>query len=677
MPLGGMMLFCCDPFHANLRPTGQMRRDAEKKVKPFASFMAHSLCGCLRFRFSLWLWPLWAHSGGNQEVKQAISTLMSHRAGTSQASEGNKNNSVQQSLEAANSCAYHWKIGDDSISWTANASSLLGVGTMEAIASGRAFAGLLDPGNVTSRFETVMRSANRDQGSGVPFRIEYLLRPQAKRTGEAVWVEDQGRWFAGPDGRPSEVWGMVRRIDERQKREQSLRYLGNVDPQTGMMNRARLIESLGEAIASARAKANNTGFLLISIANLESITEAYGFDVAEKVIIAVARRLRHVLRTGDVIGRFSGSRFAILLPDCLESELGKVAERFLAAARDSMIDTMRGPVWAMLSIGALSVPLYGKNTGEALAHAEEALNEARRTHTDRAIIFQPDPTRESRRASNARAGADIVDALKLDRFCLAYQPIVHAKTGEPAMHEVLLRMRQQDGEILNASHLVPVAERLGLIRLIDDKVASLALETLRTCPEASLTFNVSGITATDPRWFGQIVERIASFGHLNQRLVVEITETAALQDLNQISRFIERLKDLGCRVAIDDFGAGYTSFRNLRDLNVDLVKLDGGFCVGLSQNRDNQFFVRTLLDLAHRANLETVAEWVETEEDANLLLSWGADYLQGYYFGRAENELPWSPTTDVASLPSMDRALENLDYFIQQPPPATDRRKSR
>lgn len=609
-------------------------------------------------------------------MNQAFSTLRPpHRAPANPAN--SEKGTLQLALEAANSCAYRWNIQEDSITWTPNAAQVLGVENLQAVASGRHFAALLDPGNMTSRFEAVMRSASRDTGAGVNFRIEYLLRPQGRRASEAVWVEDQGRWHAGPDGRPAEVLGVVRRIDERQKREQSLRYLGNVDPLTGMMNRGRLIEALGEAIAAARAKAASTGFLLISIANLESINDAYGFEVAEEVIVAVARRLRHVLRSGDVIGRFSGSKFAILLPDCAEGELAAVAERFLAAARDSMIDTLRGPVWAMLSIGALAVPLHGKNTTEALAHAEESLNEARRTHTDRAILYQPDAQRESRRASNARAGADIVDALKSDRFCLAYQPIVHAATGEPAMHEVLLRLRQQDGEVINAAHLIEVAERLGLIRLIDDKVASLALETLRSCPEASLTLNVSGITATDPRWFSQIVDRIAGFGNLGGRLVVEITETAALQDLTQISRFIQRLKELGCRVAIDDFGAGYTSFRNLRDLNVDLVKLDGGFCVGLSQNRDNQFFVRTLLDLARQAGLETVAEWVETEEDARLLHSWGANYLQGYYFGRAQSELPWSPSAIAQRAPLAAKQFEPRDYFTIEPMPSVDRRKAR
>ena len=579
-------------------------------------------------------------------------------------------------LAAAGSCAYRWNIGSDEISWSPNAAMLLGAPGDVSIKTGRNFASLLDPGNVTSRFETVMRSASRDMGEGVAFRIEYMLRPQGRGVPESVWVEDHGRWYAGPDGKPAQVLGVVRRIDERQKREQSLRYLGNFDPLTGMMNRGRFTETLGETIAAAKSTGSSPGLLLISIANIESINQAYGFAPAEETIVAIARRLRHVLRQGDTIARFSGSKFAVLLNHCAEEDLEPVSERFLAAARDSMIDTVRGPVWAMLAIGGLTLPRNGKNASEALAHAKEALNEARRTHTDCAVFFHKDPEREALRASNSKAGADIVDTLKADRFCLAYQPIVDSQTCEPAMYEVLLRMRQQDNSIASASHLVPVAERLGIIRLIDDKVTSLTLEALSRSPDAFLTFNLSGITATDPRWFNQIIERISAYGNMAERLVVEITESAALHDLTQISRFIDQLKELGCQVAIDDFGAGYTSFRNLRDLNVDLVKLDGGFCVGLTQNRDNQFFVRTLLDLARRAGLKTVAEWVESEEDAALLREWGADYMQGFLFGKAENELPWAPGPARITPRNLDRPVKVSDFLTLSEPPAVNRRRS-
>ena len=160
--------------------------------------------------------------------------------------------------------------------------------------------------------------------------------------------------------------------------------------------------------------------------------------------------------------------------------------------------------------------------------------------------------------------------------------------------------------MIAAAHLIPIAEKLGLVRLIDRSSGpARRSQTLQRFPEARLTLNVSGITATDPRWFGQLdrnADRTAR--HQHERLTVEITETVALDDLNETVRFIANLRDLGCAVAIDDFGAGYTSFRNLKVLNVDIVKLDGSFCENLSANRDNQYFVA----LAHRSGEEIRAQ---------------------------------------------------------------------
>jgi hypothetical protein len=134
--------------------------------------------------------------------------------------------------------------------WSGHAARVLGC-AVEAVQNGKSFAGMLDPDNMTSRYETVMRSQNRDTSSGVPFRIEYQFRSEGRKGTKSVWVEDQGCWFAGPDGRPQDVYGTVRRIDDRHSRDQHLNFLGNCDPLTGMMNRGRMTEVLGEAISVA------------------------------------------------------------------------------------------------------------------------------------------------------------------------------------------------------------------------------------------------------------------------------------------------------------------------------------------------------------------------------------------------------------------------------------------
>lgn len=236
---------------------------------------------------------------------------------------------------------------------------------------------------------------------------------------------------------------------------------------------------------------------------------------------------------------------------------------------------------------------------------------------------------------------EIVSALNSRRFALAYQPIVRASDGEPVLYECLLRMIKPDNEVIAASHFIPVAEQLGLVRLVDHRVLELAVAVLQEVPWLRLSLNVSAVTATDPDWFSKLAAFMKLHREAAGRLTVEITETAALLDLEESCRFIGRLRELGCRIAIDDFGAGYTSFRNLKSLGVDMVKLDGTFCEQLAQNPDNQVFVRAMLDLARAFGVETVAEWVQDEEDARLLRQWGIDYLQGYLFGTASLDKPW------------------------------------
>jgi EAL domain-containing protein (putative c-di-GMP-specific phosphodiesterase class I) len=283
-----------------------------------------------------------------------------------------------------------------------------------------------------------------------------------------------------------------------------------------------------------------------------------------------------------------------------------------------------------------------------MARAEEALSEARRLPSDGYVIHRPSPQRTAERKKNAHSATEIVRCLKEDRFMLAFQPIVAASSGQPVFHEALLRMTNAAGESIAAAHLIPIAEKLGLVRLIDRAVVQMAIATLQRYPQARLALNISGTTAADPRWYPQVTAILAGNQSVTGRLIVEITETVALSDLQETRQFVEQLRELGCSVAIDDFGAGYTSFRNLRALRVDILKIDGSFCRDLKGNSDNGYFVRSLIDLARTFKLQTVAEWVENHEDAAMLREWGIDFLQGNIFGEASLIAPWQETAPAA-----------------------------
>ena len=559
---------------------------------------------------------------------------------------------IQRAIKAASEAAYKWTIVSDEMSWSENAPDILGC-PISNVRSGKLFANLLDADNFTTRYETVMNSKSRDDGAGVPYHIEYMFRSEGRGSEKSVWVEDQGRWFAGSDGNPAEAFGTIRPIDERHRRDQHLNFLGNCDPLTGMMNRGRMTEALGEAISVAVKDKRNCAFAIAAVNNLSVMNEAYGFDVADEVIVALGRRLRQVMRAGDGIARFSGGKFGIILNECDQAELRIALERFMSIVRDSVIETKHGPVWAMLSIGAVCLPDHASDANAATARAEEALSEATRQPSDGYIVFKPSDKRSNERALNARCATEIVQCLREERFKLAFQPIVSAASGQVAMHEALLRMADETtGELIAASHLIPIAENLGLVRLIDRAVMQMIMRTLNTYPDSRLSMNVSGTTAMDPRWHSQLLEILTANADVAERLTVEVTETVALSNVRSTRQFVESLRELGSSVAIDDFGAGFTSFRNLRDLPVNMIKLDGSFCHDLRKNHENEYIVRSLIDLAGKFKIKTVAEWVQHEEDAEALRRWGVDYLQGNLIGEASMTLPW--TANHSSVFSLD-----------------------
>jgi diguanylate cyclase (GGDEF)-like protein len=596
-------------------------------------------------------------------------------------SEGNMREPPVEALDAAESgwilqalcltgqATYHWRLGSDRLEWSPNASEVLGGAPAEMIGSGRGYASLLDPENLTSRYEAIICSPSQDEGEGVAFEVEYSLRPRGRSTPVLIWVEDSGRWVAGPDGRPQEVFGVVRQINKRHERDERLKLRERSDPLTGVMNRARLAEALGETISAAKREGGGGAFFIAQISNLSVVNDAYGFDTADEVIEAVARRLKGVMRTGDAVGRYSGGKFGLTVSPTAESDLEAVAERFLSVARSELIETARGPVWAMLSIGGVFLPKYADSSNLAMARAEEALALAQQLPTDGFVAFTPSAEKASERSRNAQCASDIVSGLNGDRFTLAYQPIIDAATGEVSMHEGLLRLRLPEGGQIAAVHLIPTAERLGLVRLIDRRAITLAVETLARLPEARLTINVSGITAKDPRWTGELIHILAEHQYVASRLTIEIAESAVLQDLSGIVRFTSEVKALGCSVAIDDFGSGFSCFRNLKVLDADLVKLDGWLSENLSDSHDTQHFVRSLIELAKKFELMTVAERVQSKEDAELLRIWGIDYLQGDAFGEAQDEIKGSEAELPQALPEnrADSKAEGLPQTMEKP----------
>jgi diguanylate cyclase (GGDEF)-like protein len=550
-------------------------------------------------------------------------------------------------LASVGEVAYDWHIDTDALSWSANAAGVLLIRDVAAISSGRAYAQLLEADNAQARFDAVMQSDKRDDGNGVAYQIQYVIRPDpASET--RLWVEDNGRWFAGADRRPKRAHGVLRVINERYEHERKLTFLARCDGLTGELNRHRLTEVLEDTLEQALRSRSSCGFLLVAIDNLARINESYGFDTADQVIGTVAKRLRSRMRGKDTLGRFSGNKFGLVLRDCTPDDMAIAAERMLTGIRDEMVPTNAGPIAATVTIGGVTAPRHARSVAEVLARAQESLDGAKTRRRGSFQAFRPNIEREAMRRENVRSTDEIVAALNERRIFLAYESVASAMDRRPAFYECLMRIRRTDGSLIAAHDIVPVAERLGLVRLLDFRVLELVVDEMIAAPALQASFNVSPASTTDPDWWSGLASLLRSHAGVAERLVVEITESAAIQDIDETRGFVTRVKDLGCRIAIDDFGAGYTSFRNLRKLGVDVVKIDGAFVRHILSSEDDRAFVRTLVDLARRLNLKTVAEWVQDDAGAAMLQAWGCDYLQGALIGLASTERPWLTSTAKA-----------------------------
>lgn len=536
-------------------------------------------------------------------------------------------------LSAIDETAYVWDLASDKIEWESNAGHILGVGSEAQIATGNAFHLMISPEHVARRTEAFDPSAALDTSRGVAYRVQYRFMPAGRRSETAIWLEDHGRWWPGPDGKPVRARGVLRVINDRYWEEQRLLYRSDHDELTGQLNRIRLTEALTAVLGRTQRTGQPCAFLMAAVNNLAVVNETFGFDIGDEIISAAAHKIKERLRGGDVLGRYSSNKFGIILHDCGPGAMRIAAERFMKAVRDHTIKTSACQLSATLSIGGVILPDQADSVQHALNYALHALDRAKSKRFDCFMAYEPATAAESNRRRSITIADDVIDALDNQRMRLVLQPMVGAKSGKAEIYECLLRMEKPDGSIVSAGEFIPVAEQLGLSRLIDRRTLELSVAILRRYPKVTLSLNVSGLTCSDHEWLVTLQRLTGSRRDLTERMIIEITETAAIQDLDQSINFVDTLKEMGCRVAIDDFGAGYTSFKNLKLLNVDMVKIDGAFVKNIADDTSDQIFIKTMVDLATTFGMETVAEWVGDERAVEHLKAVGITYLQGFYYG--------------------------------------------
>ncbi|HWI09346.1 MAG TPA: EAL domain-containing protein [Solirubrobacteraceae bacterium] len=437
------------------------------------------------------------------------------------------------------------------------------------------------------------------------------------------------------------VWSF-RDVTEQKRFEEELQQLADHDALTGLINRRRFEEELARAVAYGARYGGGLAALVLDVDNFKYVNDTLGHKAGDELIRSVAVLLRRRLRETDVLARLGGDEFALLLPQIGAEDAARVADSILEAIRGHVVilDGRRVSVTASIGVALLgeSGAAGGAVSGEELmVDADLAMYEAKRAGRDRVSVFTAAGARDARLRARYTWVDRIRHALDNDAFVLHAQPIRDLATGGVSQHELLLRMRDEDGSLIAPAAFLPGAERHGLVEAIDRWVARRAIglvaEHARAGRELRLEVNLSGKSIGD-RELTHLIERELARTAINPaNLIFEVTEAAAIANMDDAREFAEALAELGCGFALDHFGTGFGSLHYLRHLPVSYVKIDGELIEALVGDETDQLMVQAMVKIAQNLGKLTIAEFVGDGRTQDLLREYGVDYAQGHHVG--------------------------------------------
>jgi diguanylate cyclase (GGDEF)-like protein/PAS domain S-box-containing protein len=470
-----------------------------------------------------------------------------------------------------------------------------------------------------------------------PIEIEKRF---ARKDGSYVWAYVSSTPVPSLHGGPASYSvTQVMDISERRHFEQQLRYMADHDPLTGLHNRRRFEAELERVLEVAQAHNEHAALLVLDLDGFKSVNDRFGHSVGDDLVTHIGGLLRRSVRKLDFIARLGGDEFAIILRDCKLNQATEVAEKVLNTIRTlGVVVTPQGTARVTTSVGiALFRPGCSCDADELAVSADSAMYDAKADGRNGYAVYSSDGRRgavEERDSWFSR----LRRALDEDRFVLFAQPIVPIYSAGLARYELLLRMLDDSGELVPPGAFLPNAERYDLIGEIDRWVLRRAITLLhqhaRVGNDFSLSVNLSGKTMNDLELAGDLAEMLKENPIPPGRLVVEVTETAAIVNIERARELSKQLRQMGCLFALDDFGSGFSSFYYLKHLEFDYLKIDGEFIINLVSSATDQLLVQAVVDIARGLGTQTVAEFVGDDETVELLRQLGVDYGQGYHLGR-------------------------------------------
>lgn len=474
----------------------------------------------------------------------------------------------------------------------------------------------------------LVESARHKLFAGDGTLLELALHDGRTITQHSVAVSSAGGAELG------RLWIFEDVTSERQIAEH-LTFMAERDPLTGLANRARFSAEVERLVGRRQREPNLCGAVLyFDLDEFKTINDTFGHRAGDNVLVRTADAIGRLIRNDELFARLGGDEFAIVAPGADRAGAQVMAERVVKALSSLSFEFDGQRFGLTSSLGVALFPEHADSVEELVSRADAAMYQAKRSGKNCWRLYRPDLDESAHMLSQLGWNEKIQAALDENRLVLHFQGVHRTADRQVSHYEALVRMIDADnpGEILLPGSFIPAAERTGRIVDIDRWVIRAAIRKLAAMPSLpALAVNVSARSFDDPTLAHTISGLLTEFHVEPQRLIIELTETAALANIGDSERFIDDLRRLGCTVCLDDFGVGFSSFAYLKHLSADVLKIDGMFIRNLLGNREDQVFVRAIVEVARGLGKKTVAEFVGDAQTLALLGEIGVDYAQGYY----------------------------------------------
>lgn len=448
-------------------------------------------------------------------------------------------------------------------------------------------------------------------------------------------VTQQGIPVSGTDRSQLGYLWIFEDVTSQRQMNEHLVFMAERDPLTKLANRARFNAELEQLVAAyQRDKTQQGAVLYLDLDEFKAINDSFGHRAGDKVLQRAADAIGNLVRINELFARLGGDEFAIIAPGADQHGACRLAERIVQSLTTLSFEFEGRRIGLTCSLGIALLPEHASRSEELVSRADAAMYQAKRSGKNCWRIYRPDLDESASMLSHLGWNEKIQSALTDNRFVLHFQGIHDALTRKISHYEVLIRMldAEKPSELLLPGSFIPAAERTGRIVDIDRWVVQAAIEKLAHVPDLpSLAVNVSARTFDDPMFTGIIRKLLTQHQVAPRRLIIELTETAALANIADAERFIADLRQLGCTVCLDDFGVGFSSFAYLKHLSADVLKIDGMFIRNLLNSREDRVFVQAIVEVARGLGKKTVAEFVGDDQTLALLAEMGVDYAQGYH----------------------------------------------